>query len=73
MHIGEKIRLVNKNFCEFQLAEHIKYGQVYIALNRNLEMMWKQRANHTVKSTIHSLCLYMLFFEVESYVVEHHS
>ena len=68
MHIGEKIILVNKNFCIFQLAEHIKYGQEYIALNRNLEMigMSKQRTNHTVKSTIHSLCLYMLFFKVES-------
>ena len=68
MHIGEKIILVNKNFCEFQLAEHIKYGQEYIALNRNLEMigLWKQRTNHTEKSTIHSLCLYMLFFKVES-------
>ena len=68
MHIGEKIVLVNKIFFESQLAEHIKYGQVYIALNRILEMigMWKQRTNHTVKSTIHALCLYMLFFKVES-------
>ena len=68
MHVSEKIILVDKNFCEFQLAQHIKYGQEYTALNRNLEMigMWKQRTNHTVKSTIHSLCLYMLFFKVES-------
>lgn len=36
MHIGEEILLVKKTFCESQLAEHIKYGQVYIALNRNL-------------------------------------
>ena len=31
VHIGEKILLVNKTFCESKLAEHIKYGQVYIA------------------------------------------
>ena len=62
MHIGEEILLVNKTFCESQLAEH-KVSTSVLVLNSNLEIIdiRQQWANHTVKSTIHSQCLYMLF------------